>query len=75
MRRLNNHCTRCCVAAFAAALAGCVAGPNFVAPPAPTASSYTADTTIDATVAEPDRWWAPLNSPQLDSADCSGPGR
>jgi hypothetical protein len=50
MRRLNNHSTRWCVGALAAALAGCVAGPNFVAPPAPTASSYTADTTIDATL-------------------------
>ena len=68
MRRLNNHSTRWCVGALAAALAGCVAGPNFVAPPAPTASSYTADTTIDATLPEPDRWWALLNSPQLDSA-------
>jgi NodT family efflux transporter outer membrane factor (OMF) lipoprotein len=68
MRRLNNHSTRWCVGALAAALAGCVAGPNFVAPPAPTASSYTADTTIDATLPEPDRWWALLNSPRLDSA-------
>ena len=68
MPRLNNHSTRWCVGALAAALAGCVAGPNFVAPPAPTASSYTADTTIDATLPEPDRWWALLNSPQLDSA-------
>jgi len=68
MRRLNNHSTRWCVGALAAALAGCVAGPNFVAPPAPMASSYTADTTIDATLPEPDRWWALLNSPRLDSA-------
>jgi NodT family efflux transporter outer membrane factor (OMF) lipoprotein len=59
-----------------AALAGCVAGPNFVAPAAPSAASYTADapanpgdgaTTIDPTLPEPDRWWAPLNSPRLDS--------
>ncbi len=68
MPRLNDQCMRCCVAGFAAALAGCVAGPNFVAPPPPTASSYSADTTIDATLPEPDRWWAPLNSPRLDSA-------
>jgi NodT family efflux transporter outer membrane factor (OMF) lipoprotein len=60
MRRLNNHSTRWCVGALAAALAGCVAGPNFVAPPAPTASS--------STLPEPDRWWALLNSPRLDSA-------
>ncbi len=68
MPRLNNHSMRWCVAAFTAVLAGCVAGPNFVAPPAPTASSYTVDTTIDASLPEPDRWWAPLNSPRLDSA-------
>lgn len=81
MRRLNNHSMRCCVAAFTAALAGCVAGPNFVAPAAPTAGSYTAEalpsadngattidgTTMDATLPEPDRWWALLNSPRLDS--------
>jgi NodT family efflux transporter outer membrane factor (OMF) lipoprotein len=68
MPRLNNQRMRWCVAAFTSVLAGCVAGPNFVAPPAPTASSYTADSTIDATLPEPDRWWAPLNSPRLDSA-------
>src|SRR5579863_228239 len=68
MRRLNNHCLRCCVAGLAAALAGCVAGPNFVAPPAPSVSSYTADTGIDGSLPEPERWWAPLDSPQLDSA-------
>src|ERR1700689_904994 len=81
MPRLNNHSLRWCVAGFPAALAGCVAGPNFVAPPAPTPSSYTAEalpspgdgattsgaTTIDATLPEPDRWWASLNAPRLDS--------
>src|SRR3984885_1486486 len=79
MPRLNNHSLRWCVTAFAAALAGCVAGPNFVAPPAPTPSSYTdaalpspgdgattsGSTTIDATLPEPDRWWASLNAPRL----------
>jgi outer membrane protein TolC len=73
---------RWCVAGFTAVLAGCVAGPNFVAPSAPAPSSYTVEalpspgdgattsgaTTIDATLPEPDRWWAPLNSPRLDSA-------
>jgi NodT family efflux transporter outer membrane factor (OMF) lipoprotein len=73
MRRLNNHSTRWCVAALAAALAGCVAGPNFVAPPVPTASSFTPDAPPNpdngaTTLPEPDRWWALLNSPQLDSA-------
>ena len=68
MPRLNNRRMRWCVAALTAAFAGCVAGPNFVAPPAPTASSYTADSMIDASLPEPDRWWAPLNSPRLDSA-------
>ena len=76
MPRLNKHCMRWCVAALIAALAGCVAGPNFVAPAAPTTASYTAAalanpgdgaTTIDPTLPVPDRWWAPLNSPRLDS--------
>jgi NodT family efflux transporter outer membrane factor (OMF) lipoprotein len=61
---------------FSAALSGCVAGPNFVGPPAPTASNYTADalpnlaasgTIPDSALAAPAQWWALLNSPRLDS--------
>jgi NodT family efflux transporter outer membrane factor (OMF) lipoprotein len=59
-----------------AGVAGCVAGPDFAAPPAPTAADYTADplpnlahsdTTLDSALAAPAQWWAPLNSPRLDS--------
>jgi NodT family efflux transporter outer membrane factor (OMF) lipoprotein len=59
-----------------AGVAGCVAGPDFAAPPAPAAAAYTADplpnlahsdTTLDSALAAPAQWWAPLNSPRLDS--------
>jgi NodT family efflux transporter outer membrane factor (OMF) lipoprotein len=62
--------------ALAAGLAGCVAGPNFVAPAAPSATSYTADglanlsastTSLDSTLASPAQWWTLLNAPRLDS--------
>jgi NodT family efflux transporter outer membrane factor (OMF) lipoprotein len=58
------------------ALAGCVAGPNFVAPAAPSAASYSADAlpnlaaadiTPDSALAAPGEWWGLLNSQQLDS--------
>src|SRR5450631_3671231 len=64
------------VAVLAAGLAGCVAGPNFVAPPAPSDASYTADalpnlaasnTKLDSTLAQPEQWWALLDSPRLDA--------
>ena len=35
--------TLLCVTVLCAGISGCVAGPNFLAPPAPTATSYTAD--------------------------------
>jgi NodT family efflux transporter outer membrane factor (OMF) lipoprotein len=77
MPRSNNRSAPWCALAFSAALAGCVAGPAFVAPPPPAVTRYTADapsipangdTTLDGTLPEPDTWWAPLNSPRLDSA-------
>jgi NodT family efflux transporter outer membrane factor (OMF) lipoprotein len=64
------------VCLLAASAAGCVAGPNFVAPSAPASASYTADplpnlahsdTTLDSSLAAPEQWWAPLQSPRLDS--------
>src|ERR1039458_4596628 len=61
---------------LAAVLAGCVAGPNYVVPPAPTAASYSADALPnlaagnmlpDAALAAPAQWWTLLDSPRLDS--------
>ena len=58
-----------------ASLAGCVAGPNFVAPAAPGAASYSADAlpnlaaadiTPDSALAAPGEWWSLLNSERLD---------
>jgi NodT family efflux transporter outer membrane factor (OMF) lipoprotein len=66
----------CCSCVFAANVAGCVAGPNFVAPPAPNATHYTADalsslaasdSTPDSALPPPQQWWSLLNAPQLDS--------
>ncbi|MFI4868814.1 MAG: efflux transporter outer membrane subunit [Steroidobacterales bacterium] len=63
-------------AVLTAGLAGCVAGPDFAAPPAPKSTSYTAsplpnlaggDTTLDSALAAPAQWWALLESPRLDS--------
>jgi NodT family efflux transporter outer membrane factor (OMF) lipoprotein len=63
-------------AVLAAGLSGCVAGPSFVAPAAPTASRYTADapptpsagdTSLDSTLPQPQQWWTLLNSSRLDS--------
>jgi NodT family efflux transporter outer membrane factor (OMF) lipoprotein len=63
-------------AVLSSSLAACVAGPNFVAPAAPVAASYTADplpnlaasdSTPDSTLAAPAQWWALLNAPRLDS--------
>ena len=63
-------------AVLAAGLAGCVAGPDFAAPPAPASARYTADplpnlaagdTMLDPALAPPERWWALLDSPRLDS--------
>lgn len=58
----------------AAALCGCVAGPNYVAPADSGVSSYTAATpapmagaAADSTSADSAPWWAALNSPQLDA--------
>ena len=68
--------TLLCVTVLCAGISGCVAGPNFLAPPAPTATSYTADalahlgashTRLDSTQPEPDEWWALLDSPRLDT--------
>src|ERR1700689_3956651 len=62
--------------AAAAALSGCVSGPNFVAPAAPSAAGYSADAlpnlaaadiTPDSTLAPAGEWWALLNSERLDS--------
>jgi NodT family efflux transporter outer membrane factor (OMF) lipoprotein len=62
--------------AAAAALSGCVSGPNFVAPAAPNAAGYSADAlpnlaaadiTPDSTLAPAGEWWALLNSERLDS--------
>src|ERR1700687_1832036 len=64
------------VALLTAGVAGCVAGPDFAAPPAPATADYTAeplpnlansDTAIDSAMAEPQQWWAPLNSQRLDT--------
>src|SRR5450631_1578892 len=64
------------MAALAASLAACVAGPNFVAPAAPAAGRYSADplpnlagsdSTPDSALAAPAQWWALLNAPRLDS--------
>src|ERR1700676_5198881 len=68
--------TLLCVTVLCAGISGCVVGPNFLAPPAPTATSYTADalanlgashTSLDSTQPEPDEWWALLDSPRLDT--------
>jgi NodT family efflux transporter outer membrane factor (OMF) lipoprotein len=59
-----------------AGVVGCVAGPDFAAPPAPATADYTAhplpnlansDTTLDSALTAPAQWWEPLNSPRLDS--------
>jgi len=81
MPRSNNAAgapaTRSAVAVtLAALLAGCVAGPNYVAPAAPTAASYSADALPnlaagdmlpDVALAAPAQWWTLLDSPRLDS--------
>src|ERR1700722_7129215 len=63
-------------AASVAVLAGCVSGPNFVAPAAPSAAGYSADALPnlaavdikpDGSLALPGEWWALLNSERLDS--------
>jgi NodT family efflux transporter outer membrane factor (OMF) lipoprotein len=63
--------------AACAGLAGCMAGPTFKAPPAPSASHYTADalpqlaasdSTPDSALPQPQRWWDLLDAPSLDRA-------
>jgi NodT family efflux transporter outer membrane factor (OMF) lipoprotein len=58
------------LAAALAGISGCVAGPNFVAPPAPAPAGYTsaAHTTLDSGQPAPDEWWALLDAPRLDGA-------
>jgi NodT family efflux transporter outer membrane factor (OMF) lipoprotein len=60
-----------------AGLSGCIAGPNFVAPPAAAPAAYTADplpnlaaahTTLDSGQPAPDDWWALLDAPRLGDA-------
>jgi NodT family efflux transporter outer membrane factor (OMF) lipoprotein len=67
--------SRATAAAVALALAGCVAGPDFTPPAAPTTASFTSapltqlkggGTELDTGEAEPAQWWSLLNSPQLD---------
>jgi NodT family efflux transporter outer membrane factor (OMF) lipoprotein len=62
--------------AVLSALAGCVAGPNFTPPAAPTTPAFTATPLetlsrsgmqLDTTAVEPAQWWSLLNSPQLDA--------
>jgi NodT family efflux transporter outer membrane factor (OMF) lipoprotein len=48
-------------------VSGCVAGPDFVTPAAPSASRYTAGAVNAGTAVEPDAWWSLLNSSQLDA--------
>jgi len=64
-------------AALAGCVAGCVAGPKFVAPADPGAATYTADalpnlaasgTSPDSTLPQPQQWWSLLNAPRLDTA-------
>jgi NodT family efflux transporter outer membrane factor (OMF) lipoprotein len=56
-------------------LTGCLSGPNFVAPPAPTTAAFTSaplrelqqgGTQVDSSQSEPAQWWSLLNSSQLD---------
>jgi NodT family efflux transporter outer membrane factor (OMF) lipoprotein len=65
------------LAAALAGISGCVAGPNFVAPPAPAPAGYTSDplpnlaaahTTLASGQPAPDEWWALLDAPRLDGA-------
>jgi NodT family efflux transporter outer membrane factor (OMF) lipoprotein len=60
---------------LAAGLAGCMSGPNFVEPAAPSTTAFThapledlqrAGTHIDTAQTEPGQWWSLLNAPQLD---------
>ncbi|HEY1724023.1 MAG TPA: efflux transporter outer membrane subunit [Steroidobacteraceae bacterium] len=48
-------------------VSGCVAGPDFVAPAAPSATRYTTEPVDAGGAAEPDAWWLLLNSSQLDA--------
>jgi NodT family efflux transporter outer membrane factor (OMF) lipoprotein len=75
-RRARRAAARWLGAVLAAGLCGCVAGPNFVAPAAPTEGRYTADapptpnagdTSLDSTLALPQQWWTLLNCSRLDS--------
>jgi NodT family efflux transporter outer membrane factor (OMF) lipoprotein len=63
-------------ASFGGCLAGCVAGPNFAAPSAPTVETYTAaplpnlsggGASSDSEPPSPAPWWAPLDAPRLDT--------
>jgi NodT family efflux transporter outer membrane factor (OMF) lipoprotein len=56
----------------AAALAGCMAGPNFTAPPPPSTSRYTLQPVpeaVNASAGTPEGgyWWQLLQSPRLDA--------
>ena len=64
-------------AVLSAALAACVAGPDFHAPNAPASTAYTSDalasltdsgTTLDSALAAPAQWWLLLEAPRLDSS-------
>jgi NodT family efflux transporter outer membrane factor (OMF) lipoprotein len=60
----------------AAALCGCVVGPNFTAPQPPQATRYTSGAlpdisntgavTLNSALPPPAQWWSVLGSPQLD---------
>lgn len=74
MSALNSH-TAAAALSVTAALAGCVAGPDFLAPAAPKTNTYTtaplerlhsSGTQLDTAASEPAQWWSLLNSPQLD---------
>src|SRR6202167_6842662 len=64
------------VAALSAALAACMAGPNYVAPAAPKSTTYTVDpltnlrgspSKLDSAIAGPGEWWSLLDSTRLDA--------
>ncbi|HEY3808555.1 MAG TPA: efflux transporter outer membrane subunit [Steroidobacteraceae bacterium] len=67
MRRWNSPPITWPPPLLALIVSGCVAGPDFVTPAAPSASRYTAGAVNAGTAVEPDAWWSLLNSSQLDA--------
>jgi NodT family efflux transporter outer membrane factor (OMF) lipoprotein len=73
---MSGRLFACGVCGVLSALAGCVSGPNFTPPAAPTTPAFTATPLetlnrsgmqLDTAAVEPAQWWSLLNSPQLDA--------